>query len=62
MLRRQQRYLVCSGYGQFAKIAAGAFLVLVVILFVDWCARFISAECCCIVCDAATSADGTHLA
>lgn len=27
---------VYSGYSQFAKIAAGLFLVLVVILFVDW--------------------------
>ena len=27
---------VYSGYAQFAKIAAGVFLVLVVILFVDW--------------------------
>jgi hypothetical protein len=27
---------IYSGYGQFAKIAAGVFLVLVVILFVDW--------------------------
>ena len=28
---------VYSGYSQFAKVAAGAFLVLVIILFVIWC-------------------------
>ena len=28
---------VYSGYSQFAKVAAGVFLVLVIILFVIWC-------------------------